>query len=858
MYNLQQKQPNRLQGKLSAIASHVLLILAATGAQYYYGQQQAQHNQQQQLDHFSKQIKMLIEQQADAWQAQTRLLAQQPSLSSAATIKAVIPVDGTVPPSLSYAVQDLINRSRISDTGAELNMQGKDVFIDVASLMPNGGYLVAEWRFAPLAEQLKVLTPDGMQVRLSQQIENTSSDVLRIHSNGNDGDLVNVPLKLNGWQLSVGTTAHSNAALWSALITLLTGLLSLTPWLLRRDRVAPNLNASRSPDDDLLDAATTLSETSASAASFGSLASTDLTAPSYGANSPNSSTANSSTANNNASRASLAALDLAKNSHPESTAQSTDNAITNNAPDTAPSQQQDSLALADNLAGNLAQPADTAQNNGNGNSKNSSPHVLEFSLDDILLPDAEFKPNSSFPHHLFRAYDIRGQNHDFSDQLVSDIGKALGATLRDAGQHQVVLGFDARLNSPDYAHLVQQALVDSGLQVINVGMVGTPVMHYAAHEHDGNGIMITASHCAADQNGFKWVINNQPPSAEDIQLLAQRVKNKQFIQGIGSNQSINYTDDYQQFLLGDVILSQSFSICIDGMNGSMGSVALSTLRSSGCQVSSMNTSADGNFPQGNPDPTEAGRLDDLCNDVIISAADMGFAFDGDGDRLVVIDAEGQMVSPDQLIALFAQMILETRPGSDIIFDVKCSRLISTIVTQHGGRPIMVRSGNTYIRQALQSDQYDAAFGGEFSGHYFFNDGRGNNNDDGLYAALRLLEWLEQRGQTLTEVLNALPQRVGTADLYIPLDGTDPRQLLADLQNSAEQRCQQLHQGQLTVLDGIRLDFDDGFGIIRASNTGPFLTARFDGDDTAAVQRIRQIFADMVGQHHPTLAKQFMG
>jgi phosphomannomutase len=180
-------------------------------------------------------------------------------------------------------------------------------------------------------------------------------------------------------------------------------------------------------------------------------------------------------------------------------------------------------------------------------------------------------------------------------------------------------------------------------------------------------------------------------------------------------------------------------------------------------------------------------------------------------------------------------------------------MLNSVVTQAGGRPVMVRSGNTFIRQAVQSPEYDAAFGAEFSGHYFFNDGRSNNNDDGLYAALRLLEWLDQQGQSIAEMLKALPQRVSTPDLYIPLDGTDGRQLLADLQDSAEV----LGEGQLSLLDGIRLDFNDGFGIIRASNTGPYLTARFDGETPEALIRIRQVFQGLVSQHHPTLAKHLV-
>ena len=658
-----------------------------------------------------------------------------------------------------------------------------------------------------------------------QQIGGSPVDALRINSNNNDGLLQNVELKLPQWQLSVGDLGQrSQLPLWAALISLIGGLFSLLPWLLlARNTTAqapvPRKTVAAEPTPTAVAMPVVASSQQQTTAQPTTDTATDSLLP------PAQPTAQAATLS---ATPAAAALEEPSPRDDSNRAQTTTTA------------GEHTLSLSPAVAESQHVPA-------------AESHVMDFALDDLLLGDLELAPVARFPYQLFRAYDVRGVTSLLDETLIEQIGRALGATLRDRLQRQVVLGHDARLTSPRYAEIMRQALVKSGLTVIDIGQVPTPVMHFAAKQHDGNGIMITASHCDGDQNGIKWVIENSPPKPEEIQALAERTDQKKFVEGVGQARQQSYTDAYIDALHGDVILGQNFEIAIDGMNGMMGHIAKQVLTAAGCKVSGINLTPDGHFPNGAPDPSKSGQIDDLCNDVIITNADLGFAFDGDGDRLVVVDQQGQVVSPDQLIALFSQMILHNKPGADIIFDVKCSRMLNGVVTQAGGRPVMVRSGNTFIRQAVQSDEYDAAFGAEFSGHYFFNDGRSNNNDDGLYAALRLLEWLDQQGQSIAEMLKALPQRVSTSDLYIPLDGTDGRQLLADLQDSAEA----LGEGQLSLLDGIRLDFNDGFGIIRASNTGPYLTARFDGETPEALIRIRQVFQGLVSQHHPTLAKHLV-
>lgn len=796
------RPPSRFAGKFPSLALHMALVISASAGSYLWLGQQLTQQQQQRVQDFGEQAATMVELHVANLQAKTELLAQQPDLSSAAIIKAVIPEGGSVPPSLSFAVQDLLNRTRNTDTAPELDMSKGKAMIDIATEMPAGGYLVAEWSFEPLEKDLERITPSGYQVRLVQQIGGKPIDALRVNSNKNDGLLQSVELRLPQWQLSVGDLGQrSPLPLWVALISLLGGLLSLLPWLL--------LTRSASP-----------SSATTSAAIRASQAKT--------------------------------ATPMVSNSAPDEQSQPTEpvavpaSPVAPVSPITAAVTAESEPPITPEVASSTEPVASSAV------AEIDHSHNLDFELEEFTL-DTPSTPVTRFPYQLFRAYDVRGTTDLLDDALAERIGLGLGATLRDRLQRQVVLGHDARVTSPRYAEIVRQALVKSGLTVIDIGQIPTPIMHFAAKQHDGNGIMITASHCDGNQNGFKWVIENTPPKPEDIQALAERIDQNRFVDGVGQARQQSYTDDYMEALHGDVILGQNFEIAIDGMNGMMGQIAEKVLTAAGCKVSGLNLNPDGLFPNGAPDPSKAGQIDDLCNDVIISNADFGFAFDGDGDRLVVVDQKGQVVSPDQLIALFAQMILTAKPGADIIFDVKCSRMLNSVITQAGGRPVMVRSGNTFIRQAVQSTEYDAAFGAEFSGHYFFNDGRSNNNDDGLYAALRLLEWLDQQGQSLSEMLKALPQRVSTPDLYIPLDGTDGRQLLADLQDSAEA----LTEGQLSLLDGIRLDFNDGFGIIRASNTGPYLTARFDGETPESLIRIRQVFQGLMSQHHPTLAKHLV-
>ena len=827
---------------LNAISKPVALIIhlgltgaASAGIYFLLSDYQHQHTQQQ-LNDFSKQASTIIERHSQNWQQQARLLAQQPMLRSTASLKAVVPLEGNVPPSLNYADQDLLNRTRTAPTPPEISGSESKAVVSTALAMPTGGYAIFEWPFNPLMQDLVAITPNNLQLKFAQQLsDGTSLEVIRLHSTGNDGVLNSVPLSTKGWQLAVGQVqADNKSPLWAALLSLISGLLAALVWGLRQDKkITQTVTIPSTPLDDFNPTAfpaTTSKTISAPAIAAATGHIVDLSIN----NAENFNTPQSSTATSN----------------------NLESAGTAPANDTVNLHKSDSTQETADKATDAFDDLDLIQEEDNSFTPQPVEHeALEFNLDETLLPDGDFQFNAvqQFPAHLFRAYDIRGSIDDLRIDLISSIGRALGSQLREQDQYQVVVGYDARSSSSGYAKLIRQSLSDCGLTVVDIGMVTTPICYFAAAQYDGNGIMVTASHNPADENGVKWLIQHRSPTPDAIQQLMQRVQQANFTEGLGQVISQSFTDSYLNQLADDVLLSQPVHISIDGMNGSAGEVALAAFQAAGCEVSSLNIEANGMFPNGAPDPSNAAFLQELSNDIVISGSTLGFAFDGDGDRLVVLDSQGKVVSPDHLITLFAKICLDSNPGSDIVFDVKCSRMVSTVVTQEGGRPIMVRTGNTFLREALTNPAYQAVFAGEFSGHYFFNDQRGHGQDDGLYAALRLLEWLDVQGRTLEQVLADLPQRVSTPDLYLALEATNANELLTEF----EQAASQLSDAKISTIDGIRLDFEYGFGIIRSSNTGNFLTARFDADTSDNLQVIRSTFARLLQPLDARLAQMIV-
>ncbi|QXR06839.1 phosphomannomutase/phosphoglucomutase [Acinetobacter lwoffii] len=465
--------------------------------------------------------------------------------------------------------------------------------------------------------------------------------------------------------------------------------------------------------------------------------------------------------------------------------------------------------------------------------------------------------NHPFPMHIFRAYDIRGKVSLLGAGIIDAIAHGLAQQYQAAGQTRVAIGYDARISSPAFADIIARIFKDYSLEATIIGCCSSPMLYFTARQFDGNGIMVTASHNPKEDNGIKWIIDGEPPCPEMIQQVAQLAKSHCDSQLITlaelPHQIIpEFCMQYQQGILEDIQLKRSFKVILDGLHGSAGRCADLVLRKMGCEVIALRCEANGHFPDHAPDPSQDKHLETLRQTVMQQQADLGIALDGDGDRLVLVDEHGQIITADQLLCLFAEICLTDSTPRQFVYDVKCSTLVRDTVQRLGGEPVMIRTGSSFLRTYLNQSQQQAIFGGEYAGHYVFNDGRGWGYDDGLYAALRVMEYLDQTGQTLAQALAAYPKRYGTEDLYISTRQVRPVELL----NFVEQQSARIN-AQISKIDGIRLDFEDGFGIIRASNTGEYFTVRFDANNAQGLNEIRHLFVAMLRDRYPEIAQDIL-
>lgn len=465
--------------------------------------------------------------------------------------------------------------------------------------------------------------------------------------------------------------------------------------------------------------------------------------------------------------------------------------------------------------------------------------------------------NHPFPMHIFRAYDIRGKVSLLGAGIIDAIAHGLAQQYQAAGQTRVAIGYDARISSPAFADIIACIFKDYSLEATIIGCCSSPMLYFTARQFDGNGIMVTASHNPKEDNGIKWIIDGEPPCPEMIQQVAQLAKSHCDSQLLGlaelPHQIIpEFCLQYQQGILEDIQLKRSFKVILDGLHGSAGRCADLVLRKMGCEVTALRCEANGHFPDHAPDPSQDKHLETLRQTVMQQQADLGIALDGDGDRLVLVDEQGQIITADQLLCLFAEICLSDSAPRQFVYDVKCSTLVRDTVQRLGGEPVMIRTGSSFLRTYLNQSQQQAIFGGEYAGHYVFNDGRGWGYDDGLYAALRVMEYLDQTGQTLAQALAAYPKRHGTEDLYISTRQGRPVELL----NFVEQQSARIN-AQISKIDGIRLDFEDGFGIIRASNTGEYFTVRFDANNAQGLNEIRHLFVAMLRDRYPEIAQDIL-
>lgn len=438
----------------------------------------------------------------------------------------------------------------------------------------------------------------------------------------------------------------------------------------------------------------------------------------------------------------------------------------------------------------------------------------------------------AFPATAFKAYDIRGVvpevlNADFAYAL----GRAFGARARGLGEAAVAVGRDGRLSSPQLAAALARGLVDEGLRVIDVGMVTTPMLYFAAHTLCRCGIQVTGSHNPKHHNGFKMVLAGRAIYGDEIQALRQAMDAGHAEPQPGGRLEVHDVQpDYVRRIVTDVRLARPLKVVIDCGNGVAGASAPGLFRALGCEVVELFSEVDGDFPNHHPDPSKPENLRDLIAALATTGADLGLAFDGDGDRLGIVTPSGENIFPDRQMLLFAQDVLSRVPGGTIVFDVKCSQRLAPAIREAGGQPLMFKTGHSLIKAKMK--EVDAPLGGEMSGHIFFKE-RWYGFDDGSYAGARLLEILSRHPDP-GAVLEALPTSHSTPELNVPCADGEPHRLVAELQGLARFDA----PAQVNTIDGLRVDWPDGFGLIRASNTTPVLVLRFEGQTPKALERIR--------------------
>ncbi len=453
--------------------------------------------------------------------------------------------------------------------------------------------------------------------------------------------------------------------------------------------------------------------------------------------------------------------------------------------------------------------------------------AVTVSLSDDLPP---------LPEEIFRAYDIRGIAHEqISEDIAELIGKSIGTTTLVAGDNSIFVARDGRLHSEDLSLALIQGILSTGCNVINLGVVPTPLLYFATCElpQTKSGVMVTASHNPAQYNGFKMVINGTTLFDDAVQAIKQRIEQQDFYLGDGEASNISITDAYVTRILSDVALSGSVKLVIDAGNGVTGDVAPLLFEKMGCDVERLYCDIDGHFPNHPPDPTIADNLKDLITRVKLSDADLGIALDGDGDRVVVVTPKGKIIWPDRMLMLFAKDIITRNPGTNVIFDVKSTRALNDLVSDYGGNPIMWKSGHSHMKNKML--ETGALVGGELSGHIFIKD-RWYGFDDGMYAAARLLEIMTLRDQNIDALFESFQTMPSTPEILIPIAETMKFKVIKRLAMQGN-----FENGTLITIDGLRVDFPKGWGLVRASNTSAALTVRFEAENEKIIEQLKQLF-----------------
>lgn len=457
---------------------------------------------------------------------------------------------------------------------------------------------------------------------------------------------------------------------------------------------------------------------------------------------------------------------------------------------------------------------------------------------------------TTYPQEIFKAYDIRGiVGKTFTPEIVEAIGHALGSEARARQQKTIAIGRDGRLSGPMLAEALARGIRKAGVDVVDVGLVATPMLYFATHElGTQSGVMVTGSHNPPDYNGLKMVLGGETLSGAQIQALRERLENDDLEHGDGAYTQTDIAARYIARIVGDVKLARPMKIVVDCGNGVPGAFAPELYRKLGCDVTELFCEVDGNFPNHHPDPSQPANLKDLIAALKSGDAEIGLAFDGDGDRLGVVTKDGSIIYPDRQLMLFAKDVLSRNPGAEIIFDVKSTRNLTPWILALGGKPSMWKTGHSFIKARMK--ETGALLAGEMSGHIFFKE-RWYGFDDGLYAGARMLEFLSSQPD-IDAVLHGLPDATNTPELNIKMREGAHYALIAGLQKSASFNDLR----ELITLDGLRAEYADGFGLMRASNTTPTIVLRFEADNEAALTRIQNDFRRVLLTADPSLELPF--
>ena len=457
---------------------------------------------------------------------------------------------------------------------------------------------------------------------------------------------------------------------------------------------------------------------------------------------------------------------------------------------------------------------------------------------------------TAVPKDIFKAYDIRGiVGKTLTDEIVEAIGHAIGSEAVARKQHSIAIGRDGRLSGPGFAKALARGIRKSGINVIDVGMVATPMTYFAAFQlRTDCAVMITGSHNPPDYNGLKMVLAGETLSGETIQKLRLRIEQNDLAHGNGSYSQYDIAPEYLARIVGDIKLARPLKITVDCGNGVAGDFAAKLYRGIGCTVTELFCDVDGNFPNHHPDPSDPHNLEDLIAALRDNDSELGLAFDGDGDRLGVVTKDGKIIFPDRQLMLFAADVLSRNAGAEIIFDVKSTRNLFPWIREHGGKPTLWKTGHSLVKAKMR--ETGALLAGEMSGHMFFKE-RWYGFDDGLYAGARLLEILSRSGDP-GAVLNALPDAVCTPELHIHTAEGANHALIAHLRKEARFTDAK----DIITIDGLRVEYADGFGLMRPSNTTPVIVLRFEADNAGALQRIQNDFRRVLLQAAPELDLPF--